>query len=103
MSHSQLCLLFALTRKHRFSPGDLDAAVCAALPETSLAELKALRLELCEILEEIEAHFCTLVDPANLHNIPTAELKTWLADNYPWMDAETLDGAYKEGLARAAL
>ena len=93
-----LNLLHCLLHKHRLSAFDLEVAVKTKFKHIKAQEMHQMHVYLREITGEIEDYFASVVDPMRLDNIPETELKTWLLDNYTWMDAKTLDTAYKNGL-----
>lgn len=97
-----LNLFYSLLHQHRLSAPDLGAAVKTEFEHLSDEEVRQMRFYLRETRNEIEDYFAAMVDPLQLHKIPEAELKDWLKTSYPWMDAETLTQAYKDGLHFAA-
>lgn len=92
---NHICKLLHL---HRLSVTDLEAALKTEMVHLCETETRRMRLYLQETRNEIEDYFAATVDPIHLDQIPAAELKAWLWDNYPWMDAETQSIAYNNGL-----
>lgn len=90
--------LYRLQYKHRLSAPDLEAAIKSDMVHLCDGEINEMRLYLREVRNEIEDYFAEMVDPMQPDKIPADDLRVWLMDNYPWMDGDVHDIAYKDGL-----
>lgn len=98
MLKDDLNMLYALVRRHRLSRSDLERDIAARLPHLAQNDVRRLLSQIYETVTEIEDYISTQVDPQRPADIPKDELLVWISESYPWMDEESVQGAYHHGL-----